>query len=270
MSSLSIHSRGRTGSREADLSASRLRARVLRLATRLHWPDPLAQAESAANRPIDAEHLTDLEAQMDLLRVAVELESRADYGDTPSGDQRNRTSFLAHFAELESALAEWDAAVERVQAASATVWGWFEHATSARGLTEPPFALGPLIDRLGTLTVERARHRRLDTPHRLYLQRFEGKSTGHVSVYVDGQNIAQLPAGSPATVQRRADAIGQCVQTLFDDAQTCGQAAELVSARDSLLSLKQPLLDGLALHASLEAVAFAASCPFCQRQLEPY
>jgi hypothetical protein len=242
----------------------------LRRAARSQGPDLLAEAESAAGKPVDAEHLEDLEAQTDLLRVAIDLEGRADYGDPQGGQQHNRTSFLAHFAELGSALEEWEAIVERVQSAPGSVWGWFEQATSERGFTEPPFAVGPLIDRLAMLTVERARYGRLDTPHRLYLQHFESRSTRgrYVSVYVEGQNIAQLPAEPAATVLSRIDAVGHPVQALFDDAQSCRQAEEVASARDSLLAVKQPLLDLLALHASVEEVAFAVGCPFCQRQLE--
>ena len=244
----------------------RISARVLQRATRLQQPDPLAGAESTTGRLVGAEHLENLEAQMDMLRVAIELESRSDFGDLQDDDQHNRTSFLAHFAELDTALEEWDTMVERVQAAPGSVWGWFAQATSERGFTEPPFAVGPLIDRLATLTVERARHGRLDTPHRLYLQHFKNRSTRgeHVSVCVEGQNVAQLPAEPAATPQRQIEAAGQRVQALFDDAQSCKQAEELASARDALLVVKRPLLDRLALHASVEAVAFAASCPFCQ------
>jgi hypothetical protein len=238
-----------------------LSARRLRRAARLQQPDPLAEAESTACEPVGAEHLEDLEAQMDMLRVAIELESRSDFGDPRDGDQHNRTAFLAHFAELGTALEEWDTMVERVQAAPGSVWGWFAQATSERGFTEPPFAIGPLIDRLATLTVKRARHGQLDTPHRLYVQHFENRSTRgvHVSLYVEGQNVAQLPAEPAATPQRQIEAARQRVQALFDDAQSCRQAEEVANARDALLVVKQPLLDRLALHASVEAVAFSAS-----------
>lgn len=244
----------------------RLSARGLLWGARLQQPDPLAEADSTAGKLVGAEHLESLEAQMDIVRVAIELESRSDFGDPQDGDQHNRTSFLAHFAELDSALEEWDTMVERVQAAPGSVWGWFAQATSERGFTEPPFAVGPLIDRLATLTVERARRGRLDTPHRLYLQHFENRSARgeHVSLYVEGQHVAQLPAEPAATPQGQLEAAGQRVQALFDDAQSCKQAEEVANARDALQVLKQPLLDRLALHASVDAVAFAASCPVCQ------
>jgi hypothetical protein len=248
----------------------RISAGALRRPARLQGPDLPAEAQSAAGKPVDAEHLEDLEAQMDLLRVAIDLESRADYGDPQGAQQRNRTSFLAHFAGLGPALEEWDAIVERMQAAPGSVWEWFEKATSERGFTEPPFAVGPLVDLLAMLTVKRARYGQLDTPDRLYLQQFESISTRGrcVSVYVEGQNIAQLPAEPAATVQARIEAVGRRIQALFDDAQSCRPAEEVASARDSLLAVKQPLLDLLALHASVEAVASAIGCPLCQKRRE--
>jgi hypothetical protein len=248
------------------MSAERISARALRGAARLPEPDQLAQAGSTAGEQIDAEHLEDLEAQMDSLRVVIELESRADYGDPPSGDQRNHASFLAHFTELGSALEEWDSAVERAQVAPGSVWAWFAQATTERGFTEPPFAIGPLIDRLATLTVERARQGRLHASHRLYLQHFERASTRglQASVYVEGQSVAQLPAEWSAPLERQIEAAGQRVQALFDDAQSCEAAVEIASSRDALLELKQPLLDRLALLASVEAFAFTESCPICE------
>jgi hypothetical protein len=249
----------------------RISAGVLRGGAGLAQPALLAQVEGTAGRLVGAEHLEDLEAQMDMLRVAIELESHSDFGDLQDGDRRNRTSFLAHFPELGTALDEWDTIVERAQGAPGSVWGWFAQATSERGFTEPPFALGPLIDRLATLTVERARHGRLDTPHRLYLQRFDNGSTGgaHVSLYVEGQNVARLIAEPSTTPERQIEAAGQRVQALFDDAQSCEQAEEIASARDALLAAKQPLLARLALHASVDAIEFATSCPFCESGARP-
>jgi hypothetical protein len=216
-------------------------------------------------------HLEDLEAQMDVLRAAIERESFSHFADPQDGEQAGRAAFLAHFAELDAALREWDTVVARVQAGSASVWDWFARATSERGFTEPPFALGPLIDRLATLTLQRAPHGRPGGAHRLEVQHFVNRSLrgDRVSLYVEGQNVAELPAASAANPQTGIAAAGQRVQALFEDGQSSRQADELASARDALLALKQPLLDRLALHASLEGVAFATSCPICQRAARP-
>jgi hypothetical protein len=226
-----------------------------------------AEEASTGFAPIGAEHLEDLEAQMDMLRVAVELVSRSDFADLRDGDQANRASLRAHFAELGTALQEWDTVVARVQAAPGAVWEWFAQAASERGFSEPPFAVGPLIDRLATLTVERARQGRLARPHRLDLQHFANRSARreHVTLYVEGQNVAELHAESAANPQLEIAAAGQRVQALFDDAQSSEQAEAVASARDALLLIKQPLLDRLALHGSVDAVAFATGCPICQR-----
>jgi hypothetical protein len=221
--------------------------------------------ESAVRKPVGAEHLESLEAQMDKLRVAIELDRRSDFADQRDGAQANRGSFLAHFPELERALEEWDSIVDRAQAAPGSVWGWFAQATNERGFSEPPFAVGRLIDRLATLTVERARHGRLDKPHRLALQHFGNRSTcgDYVSMYVEGENVAQLPAESGTNPQRQITTAERRVQALFDDAQSCKQAEEVASATAALRAIKQPLLDRLAHHASADAVVFAASCPLC-------
>jgi hypothetical protein len=242
----------------------RISARVLRRSP----PEPrlLGEANGSLCELVGGEHLEELEAQMDMLRVAIEREDRADFGEARGVDRSNRASFLTHFADLDAPLEEWDAVAERAQAAPGSVWRWLTQATSERGFTEPPFAVGPLIDRLATLTVERARRGRLHKPHLLDLEYVESRSVygTHVDVYVDGQNVAELPATSVASTQGQLEAIGQRIQELFDDAQSCEQAKEVASATDALLMLKRPLLDRLALHASTDAVAFDASCQACQ------
>jgi hypothetical protein len=248
----------------------RIFGRASRHAAPPQGPDPSDDAEGGVAGPVDADHLEDLEEQMDLLRVAIDLEGPADLGGPRAGRLQARESFVAHFAELGAALEEWDAIVERVQAAPGSVWDWFGQVTSERGFTEPPFAIGPLIDLLSMLTVKRARYGRLETPDRLQIQSFESTSTQgtHANVYVEGQNIAQLPAEPAETVPARVAAVAQRVQELFDDAQASAEAEEVVSARDELLAAKQPLLDLLALHASADEIVSATGCPRCRERLE--
>jgi hypothetical protein len=203
-----------------------------------------------------------------MLHAAIRLERRTNFGDPHTDEQQNRISFLAHFAELDSALEQWDSLVERANTAPASVWGWFAQATSDRGFTEPPFAVGPLIDRLAALTVERARQRQLEKPHQLQFQRFTDRSIDgtHHSVYVEGQNVLGL-ADEPITgAEEQIEAAEQRIQVLFDDAQASVQAEQVASAMSALLAAKQLLLDRLALHASAEAVTFAEGCPVCQTQ----
>jgi hypothetical protein len=256
------------GAAEAPLiSGQRISLRVLRRAAGFAHAGPLAEVKGAAGELVGAGHRMHLEAQMDTLRMAIELERRSDFGDLSDDDQPNRASFLAHFAGLDTALDEWDIVVERDQAAPGSVWKWFAQATSERGFTEPTFAVGQLIDRLATLTVERARSGLLRKRHRLELQIFKTRSPQgeHLSVHVEGQNVAQLPLESAAAVEEQIEACGQRIQALFDDAQRCAEAREVSRASNKLSLIKQPLLERLALHASVEPIAFAAGCPICQR-----
>jgi len=234
---------------------------------------------------VDPEHREDLEALMDLLRVAIELESSCDFGERAdsgsgggssdgsaggAGDSQNRAAFFAHFRELETALQEWDECVERLRAAPGSLWRWLARSTASRCLSEPQYSVGALIDRLAILTIERARHGRLTTRHKLYVQCFIDRSgkAELMSLYVEGQNVARVPAEPEATVAQRTDHAAELIQRLFDDAQTSSEAAEIASARDALLEIKQPLLDRLTLAASVDAISFSPACPRCQAALQ--
>jgi hypothetical protein len=227
--------------------------------------------EGDAPVPVERSHEEDLDVLRDVLRAALELESRCDFADPPKGEQRNRESFLAHFADLQDALEEWDSEVERARSAPGELWDWYARTAAARGIDEPLFAVGPLIDRLATWTVQRARNGQLDTPHELYLQHFKDAFEGeeHVSVYVEGQKVAKLPGDAHGNLQRRTEAADRLIQALFDDAQMCGEAKQIGHARDTLCDLKHELLDRLELQASLTPVLFASGCPFCERSFEP-
>lgn len=194
--------------------------------------------------------------------MAVDLEGRADYHEPPGAGTPHRDCFLAHFPELERPLREWDQAVERVQAAPAALWAALERAAVRHGITEPPFALGPLVDRLAILTVERARSEQLQTHHELGLEHFRDRAGvgAQLSVYLEGQHVARLPAASEAA------GLGQLreIQTMFDDAQRSKEAAEITSARDAMLDLKQPLLELLASSAAADEIAFVEQCPVCR------
>jgi hypothetical protein len=220
--------------------------------------------------PVQPRHEEDLEALRNVLRAAIELESHCDFADAQSGAAHNRESFLAHYSDLEEPLEEWDDEVERVRAAPGALWDWYASAAVERGISEPCFAVGPLIDRLATWTVERARHGQLSSQHELYLQHFKDAFEGEefVSVYVEGQKVAKLAGEPQRDVQRRIEAVDGLIQSLFDDAQICEQAREIGHARDSLLDLKHELLDRLALHAKFTPVLFAADCPSCQTMVE--
>jgi hypothetical protein len=221
----------------------------------------------AQRAPVSGTHREDLEAHMDLLRMAIELEGPCDYGDAPGASPQHQIEFLAHFGELEPQLAEWNDSVERVRAAPTALWSWFEHTARKRGVTEPPFALGPLIDRFAILTAERSRRGQLSDAHKLHVEHFRDRIGGaeRISLHVEGQNVAKLPsAPEPTAAERTADAEAM-LQRLFDDAQRSDPASEIQDSRDALLDQKQPLLDLLAILASVDTIAFAPDCPECSR-----
>ncbi|HMD57884.1 MAG TPA: hypothetical protein VKG82_10480 [Solirubrobacteraceae bacterium] len=204
---------------------------------------------------------------MDLLRMAIELEGACDFGDRPGEAPENREAFLAHFVELEDELDEWNARVERLRAAPAALWGWFEANARKRRISEPPFTVGPLIDRLAIVTAERSRAGQLAVPRGLQLEQFRDRVAGgeRLSLHVEGQIVAHFPSEPEPTAQPRIAAAAALVQHLFEDAQRCDEAGAIVHAHDALLDLKQPLLERLAMHASVDAIVFAVDCPGCRR-----
>lgn len=223
-----------------------------------------------ADVPLPEAHRDELEARIDMLRMAVDLEDACEFADAPGRERPRRVSFLAHFPDMEAPITEWNACVERVRSAPAELWTWFEHAARMRGITEPPYALGALIDRLAILTAERSRSGELGVPHELRVEHFRDRVGGIecVSLFVDGQNIARLPCAASDGVEPDVPAAVAVVQSLFDEAQSTTEALEVGRVRDALLDLKQPLLDGLAAHASADSLALTPACPVCAQVLE--
>lgn len=225
-------------------------------------PEPIVEAG-----PVSAEHREELEARMDLLRMSIELEGPCDFGESSEVAGASRAAFMAHFGELEGDLEDWNGRIERMRGAPAALWLWFEAGARKRRMSEPPYAIGALIDRLAILTAERSRKGQLAVPRGLQLEQFRDRVGGseRLSLYVEGQNIAHFPAEPASTAQPRVAAASALVQQLFEEAQDCDEAAEVMRAHDALLDLKQPLLERLAMHASVDAIVYAPACPVCSR-----
>ena len=189
----------------ADLAVHRMREMLER--------DLLGPAEPA--------HQEDLETLLDVLRASIELEGPCDYAEGPHGRDSNRQALQAHFAGLADP-ARAVGCRRRAGAGSAgpTV-GVAGEAAAARGIVEPPFAVGALIDRLAVRTVERSRTGQSEHPHELSIQHFKDVFDGqeHLSVYVEGQKVARLPNLPEADMRRRLEATEGLIQGLFDDAQ---------------------------------------------------
>jgi len=210
-------------------------------------------------------HREDLEALLDLVRSNVELESPCDFAERPVSPGRNRAAFMAHFGELEATLEAYDERVARVQAAPGSLWESLARSAAARGVGEPPFAVGPLVDRLAVLTVQRARRGQLEIPHELSLTRFTDTREGlaQVSIYMAGQRVASVACAVGEDPEALADSAQAALQGLFDEAQHSEQAREIDDARDALVALKQHLLGLLAERAAADAIAPADACPVC-------
>jgi hypothetical protein len=211
-----------------------------------------------------------LDTLRDLLRTAVELESCCDYDEPSTGHQLNRLAFTAHFPELRASLEEWDAAVERARIAPGALWAWFEKAAAQRSITEPSFAVGSLIDRLAILTLQRARSWQLDIPYELGVSQFRDRFGGreYVSIHLAGQRVARLPTQPHTDDQQRIQAVGRLMQGFFDEAQSSKEARAVVDARDSLLLLKEDLLNHLRPQSADTPILLADGCPFCSRDLD--
>jgi hypothetical protein len=243
-----------------QMMAQGISDRVLRRAKRRE-----RDAEHDASRPVDGSHLEELEARMDLLRMAIELEDACDFGDRPGRERPRRVAFFAHFPELEGPISAWNEAVESVRGAPSALWSWYAAAAARRGISEPPFAVGPLIDRLAIVTAERSRNDELGLPRDLTVESFRDRVGGvdYVSVFVDGQNVGRMPGAGGDDPDAEAGGARELIQKLFDDAQRTSEAEAVGGARDTLLDLKQPLLEELAMQASADAIAWTSRCPVC-------
>jgi hypothetical protein len=210
-------------------------------------------------------HRDELESLLAALRSAVQLEMRRDQADPVLGGEAARHALLAHFPELAEPVAEWDGTIERLSSAPAALWQWLSDAILERGMTEPPVAIGSLVDRLAFITLERARRGLLRAPHPLYLKQLPSRIMREevVVLYLDGQRVAALAARLPET-ERELDALGLSMQEVFDEAQRCDQAVELDAARDALLLLKQRLLAIIDGCAASDRVGFSPACPACR------
>ena len=215
--------------------------------------------------PVSLAHSDDLHTVLAVVRLSVELESTCDYGDAARGEQSNREAIGAHFGELALALEAWDAEVARARVAPSAVWAWFERSAADLDITEPPFALGSLVDCLTILILERSRRWELGVAYALRFEHFDERvaSESCVSLYVEGQRAAQFTVAPVADIDRRLGGARRSIQSLFDGAQISDCAREISNSRDSLLELKHELTARLAPPVQPTRVRFAADCPHC-------
>lgn len=226
-------------------------------------PQP-AEAQRAAGEATS--HQEELDAALGMVRTAVELEMRCDFGGAGPGDTSPRPALLAHFGGLARAFGGWDAAVARAAVAPGALWERLAASVVDRGITEPPVAVGSLVDRLALTTLERSRRGLLGAPHELYFQRLPArvKGTDVMTLYVEGQPVATVADANRAGAELELDIIARVIQAMFDEAQRCSEALEVDHAHDSLLILKQDLLQSIESCAAKLPVALGDECPACR------
>jgi hypothetical protein len=217
---------------------------------------------------VDRQHAATLEALLGAFHTAVALEMPCDLAEVKTSELENHACFRAHFPAFAIALEEWNATVAVAEAAPEALWRRFANSARDRGITEPPFVVGVLIDQLATSTVERSRRWELDTPQETQLEHFNDRLEDgtYVSVYVMGRRVATLPGGAEPDVQRRIDAADALIRGLFDEARTCAEARSIADAQEALLTLKQRLLDELEDEQARASINVAAACTRCRRE----
>ena len=210
-------------------------------------PSPAAFLGDGRRR-LGPDHLADLELLRSLLRTAIDLESRCDFGESPTGPRTNRAAFLAHFPDLEPELELWDAAVNRVKVATRDLWAWLDDACADRGVREPEFAVGAVIDRLALLVLQRARNWELQSPHKLTFERFAGSQPADpATLYMGGRLVVQVPSLPADAADERVAFAAKLLQQLHDDLAQSQQASEVLNARDLLLLAQESLRERLAI-----------------------
>jgi len=237
----------------------------VRLDAHLQLPLPPAADGIELAPTLAVPHRRRLEALIDLLRVALELETHCDFGDGPQPNGPGRAAFFAHFEGWREALEDWEERLRRARAAPAALWAELDEAARHIGLPEPPLQVGPLVDQLATLTVQRSREGRLGVPHTLFQQSLRSGhgESARTMVYVEGQGVAQLLGDNrplAAEIERR-------VQRLFDAIQASEAALEVGRTSDAVRKAKDGLLRRLNALAAADAIAFAPACPVCSAQI---
>jgi hypothetical protein len=228
----------------------------------------LGRARAAgAGAAAEQAHGAALDGQLNMLRTTVALEMHCEPDHGSSGEGAGREAFHAHFAQLDDSLEEWNALVDRVQSAPEALWRRFADSARERGITEPPFMVGVLIDQLATWTVERSRRWELEVAQETPIEHFNDRLDGerYVSVYLLGRRVAVLPGGPDAEVERRVERVDALIRALFEEARRCEEAKDIADAQDALLAVKQRLLDELDAHPAGSAIAFSPTCPHCSR-----
>jgi hypothetical protein len=214
---------------------------------------------------IDVAHREDLEAALDLLRAELALEARLRDGEPQPDEELLQRAVRAHLGELGAALGEWEARLERARLAPAGLWSWLGEQAATLGVSEPPFLLGPLVDTLAMLIVERARGWELDLGYELALHRLDDRFDGerHASLYLGDRMLARVALAEGAAGEAAVLDAERRLQELFDLARVSGPAREISDSRDSLLALKQHLLGGLKHDARRSTLRFTSACPIC-------
>jgi hypothetical protein len=208
-------------------------------------------------------HVERLELLREILKCAIELESPCDFAGAPGGRELNEGIFFGHFGEWRGLLSEWDELQVSTRLAPERLWARIEHGCAQWRLTEPPVALGTVIDRFAILTLARARAWQLETPCELSLQPARDRIRGadQVSLYMERERVASI-AGPLPEGERRLEGIAQVLQGLFDEVQHAPEAHAVSATRDRLLDLKHELLSrvGALLPEAAEPVP---GCPLC-------
>lgn len=205
-----------------------------------------------------------LELLRELLDGALERESPCDLGAAPAGRALNESILFAHFAELAEPLREWDELQLRARCAPDRVWARVADACREHHLSEPPVALGGVVDKLAILTCRRAREWRLEEPERLALKLLKDRVGGldHLTLYLERERISSLPdpgAGS----ERALAATAAAIQAIFDELQHGSEARSISATRDALLELKHDLIARLS-SLTLRSAQEAPGCPMCE------
>jgi hypothetical protein len=212
-------------------------------------------------------HQDDLEALLEFLRANVELEGRCSFSKPPNDSEAER-SLRAHYPDSYALLRQWNKRLERDRAAPERLWKWLAQTAARQGIAEPPFSIGPLIDRLAVMTVEKALDGALGVPQHLGFERSAASAGGvrMAVVYLEREPLARIRAEDGSLDLDEVERVEATIRSLFDEARGSEEAREIGRAHDSLLDLKRDLLEHLAADAAVDPIPVNAGCPVCRRR----
>ncbi len=224
----------------------------------------IGQATADTRTEVGGIHEKHLHDWLDKLAHAVNTRQA-----TPNPGEQRRRALHAHFPDLTDPCAEWDAAVARAATAPAAARAQVESRVAAAG-APAGYNHKKLAEIVASHLVAGVGYHALFRAVRDEL----GGDGLQWSVYAADNlgveaRVSALPDAPLQEIQARLSADEATLQVIADTAREHADLLPAIAAsRAELDTFQQPLLNTLATKQAVSPILSAASCPYCEAQLQ--